>query len=94
MIAYAGFTDYEQIITRDDNWEKVFKPVFPRKTFVQESFCWIYPIRNDIAHNRIITSDDKLYLNGAGKNIDSNKIFNRTDCRTGPLKNPDSNFVY
>ena len=69
LIAYADFTDYEQIITRNDNWEKVFKPIFRRKTFVQESFCWIYPIRNHIAHNRIITSDDKLYLNAAGKKI-------------------------
>ena len=28
LIAYADFTDYEQIITRKDNWEKVFKPIF------------------------------------------------------------------
>ena len=69
LIAYADFTDYEQIITRNDNWDKVFKPFFRRKTFVQEAFCWIYPIRNDIAHHRIITSDDKLYLNAAGKKL-------------------------
>ena len=62
LIAYADFTDYLPIITRRDNWEKVFKPVFKRSIFVQESFQRLYPIRICTMHAQPITQDDKLYL--------------------------------
>ena len=62
LIAYADFTDYEEIITRKDNWEKVFKPVFKRKSSVQESFQRLYPIRRCTMHARLITQDEGLYL--------------------------------
>jgi hypothetical protein len=62
LIAYADFTDYVQIITRNDNWKEVFKPVFRRKESVQESFQRLYPIRICTMHARIITQDDELYL--------------------------------
>lgn len=62
LIAYADFTDYLPIITRRDNWEKVFRPVFKRSTFVQESFQRLYPIRICTMHAQPITQDDKLYL--------------------------------
>ena len=62
LIEYADFTHYVEIITRNDNWEKVFKPIFRRKTFVQESFYRLYPIRNSVMHSRIITLDDELFL--------------------------------
>lgn len=62
LIAYAAFSDYEQIITRKDNWERVFKPIFRRQTSVQESFRRLYPTRNCTMHSRLITQDDELYL--------------------------------
>ena len=62
LIAYADFTDYVQIITRKDNWKRVFEPVFKRSVFVQESFQRLYPIRVCTMHARPITQDDKLYL--------------------------------
>ena len=62
LIAYADFTDYVPIITRNDNWEKVFKPIFGRSAFVQESFQRLYPIRICTMHARLITQDDELYL--------------------------------
>ena len=62
LIAYTAFSDYEQIITRNDNWERVFKPIFSRRTSVQESFGRLYPIRNCTMHARLITQDDELYL--------------------------------
>ena len=62
LIAYADFTDYVPIITREDNWRKVFGAVFTRKIFVQESFQRLYPVRNCIMHARLITQDDELYL--------------------------------
>ena len=61
-IAYADFTDYEQIILRKDNWQDVFASVFTRKTLVQESFQRLYPIRVCAMHARIVTQDDELYL--------------------------------
>jgi len=62
LIAYADFTDYVKVITRKDNWKRVFEPVFKRSTFVQESFQRLYPIRVCTMHARRITQDDKLYL--------------------------------
>ncbi|MYC39889.1 MAG: hypothetical protein F4X55_02595 [Candidatus Dadabacteria bacterium] len=62
LISYADFTDYEPIITRKDNWNRVFKSVFKRKTSVQESFQRLYPIRICTMHSRPITQDDELYL--------------------------------
>jgi len=62
LIAYADFTDYLPIITRKDNWERVFKPHFQRAEFVRESFQRLYPIRICTMHARLITQDDELYL--------------------------------
>jgi hypothetical protein len=62
LIAYADFTDYAPIITRKDNWETLFKPLFRRAEFVNESFQRLYPIRICTMHARIITQDDELYL--------------------------------
>ncbi len=62
LIAYADFTDYELIIVREDNWKRVFKPVFKSKRSVQESFQRLYLIRNCTMHSRFITQDDELYL--------------------------------
>ncbi|HKL70744.1 Swt1 family HEPN domain-containing protein [Salibaculum sp.] len=62
LIAYADFSDYVPIITQKNNWNEVFKPVFSRPTFVQESFQRLYPIRICTMHARMITQDDELYL--------------------------------
>jgi Swt1-like HEPN len=62
LIAYADFADYVPIITRKDNWEDVFKPVFGRAESVIESFQRLYPIRICTMHARLITQDDELYL--------------------------------
>jgi len=62
LIAFADFTDYVPVLTRKDNWEAVFKPVFRRTEFVTESFQRLYPIRVCTMHARLITQDDELYL--------------------------------
>jgi hypothetical protein len=69
LLAYADFTDYVPIITRKDNWEKVFKPIFQRSEFVRESFQRLYPIRICTMHARMITQDDELYLHVEIKRI-------------------------
>jgi hypothetical protein len=62
LIAYADFADYVPIITRKDNWERVFERIFQRAASVQESFQRLYPIRICTMHARLITQDDQLYL--------------------------------
>ena len=62
LIAYADFSDYVKIITRNDNWRTVFEELFVRKTSVQESFQRLHPIRTCTMHSRLITRDDELYL--------------------------------
>lgn len=62
LIAYANFTDYVPIITKKDNWDTVFEPIFKRPMLVQESFQRLYPIRMCTMHARLITQDDELYL--------------------------------
>jgi hypothetical protein len=62
LIAFADFTEYEQIIIMKDNWRDVFQPFFQRKESVIESFQRLYPIRLCIAHARSITQVDLLYL--------------------------------
>jgi hypothetical protein len=62
LIAYADFTDYLAIVTRNDNWNAVFKQYFTRPESVRESFQRLYPIRLCTMHARLITQDDELYL--------------------------------
>ena len=62
LIAYADFTDYVTIITRNDNWQELFAPAFQNKSSVQESFRRLYPIRLATMHARPITHDDELFL--------------------------------
>jgi hypothetical protein len=62
LIEYADFTDYVRLITRNDNWNAIFQPVFQRPESVTESFQRLYPIRICTMHARIITPDDELYL--------------------------------
>ena len=69
LIAYADFADYEVIVTRKDNWEKIFKPYFKDKIFIQVSFRRLYPIRNCTMHSRPITHDDELILHVETKHL-------------------------
>jgi hypothetical protein len=62
LLAYAEFADYLQIIERNDNWTKVFEPVFGRREDVKESFVRLFPVRNCAMHARIITFDDEIYM--------------------------------
>jgi Swt1-like HEPN len=62
LIAYADFTDYEPIISRKDNWNEVFKPVFNQSESLRESLQRLYPVRLATMHARLITQDDQLLL--------------------------------
>ena len=68
-IAYADFTDYVTIITRNDNWRELFEPTFVNKDSVQESFRRLHPMRVTTMHARLITEDDELYMHVEMKRI-------------------------
>lgn len=61
LIEYADFTDYADLICREDNWQ-VFGPFFQRKEYVRESFQRLYPLRLATGHSRLLSSEDMLYL--------------------------------
>ena len=62
LVAYADFTDYILVITRQDNWRRVFNNHFERKEDVRESLQRLYPVRVDTMHARPISKDDELLL--------------------------------
>jgi hypothetical protein len=62
LIEYADLADYEPLICQRDNSREVFVPFFKRPESVRESFQRMYPIRVDTMHARLITHEDKLFL--------------------------------
>ena len=62
LIAYADFADYTVIIIKRDNWRDLFKEFFINKSYVEESFRRLRPIRLATMHARLITQDDELFL--------------------------------
>jgi hypothetical protein len=63
LISYADFTDYVQVIVRNDNWNEVFEAIFVRKSSIEESFYRLAPVRLTTMHSRPILRDDLLFLN-------------------------------
>lgn len=54
LIYYVDFPDYIKIITRKDNWNDVFAPIFGNREAVSTKLRELEPIRN-IAHSRDIS---------------------------------------
>ena len=62
LVAYADFTDYALIITRRDNWQRVFGDRFKRPEDIRESLQRLHPVRVDTMHARPISQADELLL--------------------------------
>jgi hypothetical protein len=62
LICYAGFKDYWKITSQNENWDKIFKPIFSDAAWLMQRLKELEHIRNDIAHNREISSDDAMKL--------------------------------
>ena len=58
----SNFSNYVEIILRDENWNAAFRSVFHRKEFLQESFNRLYPARILTIQGRGITEPDLLYM--------------------------------
>jgi hypothetical protein len=58
LICYADFNDYFKIITRRDNWKKIFSKFLVDEAWIKTKLVLeLAPIRNDIAHNRELTAE-------------------------------------
>lgn len=63
LIDYADFTDYEQIITKADNWKEVFRSRFRDKQSLSESLRRLYPVQLATMHGRSISKIDFVLAN-------------------------------
>jgi dnd system-associated protein 4 len=58
LICYADFADYFKIITKRDNWRKIFAKYFADEAWIKTKLVLeLTPIRNNIAHNRELTPE-------------------------------------
>ncbi len=64
VIEYVDFADYGKIIGRRDNWRDAFECVFHDHEAMRIKLRELEPIRNDIAHNRVLSraAREKLRL--------------------------------
>ena len=59
---YLDFPDLKKIIDRKDNWEEYFIKYFTDKDVFISLLRELEPIRNKIAHHRLITNSDIMVL--------------------------------
>jgi len=64
-IYYLDFSDLRKVIEQNNNWNEIFKNIFQQKYVTAETLFSIEPIRNKVAHNRIISDTDLKHLEGA-----------------------------
>lgn len=64
-IYYANFADYRKIITKKDNWRKIFKDIFGDEETISAKLKELELIRNKIAHSKKLFEQEfetlKLY---------------------------------
>lgn len=51
MLYYLDFAELPDVITREDNWNNIFKNYFPSQAWIKSKLDELYQIRNRIAHN-------------------------------------------
>ena len=70
LIFYADFSDYFKIITRRDNWRKIFSKIFIDEAWIKTKLLLeLTPIRNNISHNRELKPDSVQKLRLSTKEI-------------------------
>jgi hypothetical protein len=64
-LSYVGFSDYDDIILFDGNWEECFQSVFKDRGWLSTKLRELEPIRNSIMHPRKLTKHgiEKLRVN-------------------------------
>ncbi|WP_026605538.1 Swt1 family HEPN domain-containing protein [Methylocapsa acidiphila] len=62
LVYYADFTEYELVICKRDNWNKIFGKYFKRQEHVRESLQRLYLPRNATMHARPLMPEDELFV--------------------------------
>ena len=62
MFDYVNFDAYQRIITKRDNWQGHFEPVFKDKAVFSYKMDIIRSVRNDVRHARDLDSVNSLRL--------------------------------
>ncbi len=65
LLSYVGFSDYDDIILLDGNWDECFQSVFQDRGWLSTKLRELEPIRNSIMHPRKLTKHgiEKLRVN-------------------------------
>jgi len=91
---YVDFPHLRVVIERSDNWEDVFQQLFERKDLFVATLNDLEPIRNRVAHNRKVSTEDLRIVETAYAKISAavgNKRFLTLACRcTSALDIPGS----
>ena len=66
LILYSRFSDLREIITDHNNWEEGFIDIFGNFDEVNVSLRRLRPVRNAIAHNRPLCSEEEAILISEG----------------------------
>jgi hypothetical protein len=64
-IYYIDFPDLKKILEQNNNWNDVFSATFVHKNITVESLFSIEPLRNAIAHNRMLSEADLHQLHAS-----------------------------
>lgn len=59
-IEYGYILDYHKIISRKDNWKKIFKEIFSDRDQVNACFKWVADSRKPIAHSRELNKEQHM----------------------------------
>jgi hypothetical protein len=70
-IYYIDFPDLRKIIEQKDNWNDVFKNIFPRKDVIINTLSELEFIRNKIAHNRKTGTGDLKITAGSYSKLEN-----------------------
>lgn len=62
---YIDFPDLQKLILTGDNWKTIFSNIYPSRSAIESAFADLSPIRNKIAHNRLVSNNDLAVLDAA-----------------------------
>jgi hypothetical protein len=82
-IYYLDFPDLRKIIEKKDNWRDCFAQIFGSQTVILGQLSGLEPIRNRLAHNRLLSSTDLALLSAAHETLKS--ILGRNESSRDPL---------
>jgi hypothetical protein len=78
-IYYIDFPDLKKIVEQNNNWREIFSPLFIQKTVTTDALFSIEPIRNAVAHNRLLSGSDLDQLRGSYQKLQNLLVRSHSD---------------